>query len=531
MNRAMFSGVAGLKTHQVKMDVIGNNIANVNTFGYKAQRAVFSDVYYQTLTGASAPNAQQGGTNPSSVGYGSSLSAIQTQMSTSSMQTTGFGLDVAIQGEGFLQVQDGGGNIYYTKAGMLNVDSAGNLIDVKGNFVLGADAAGNPGANLINLINSLAPVPPTPSSATNTINGIPFTVTASENSTDGNVAMSFTASNAVPAGANLQVEISETGSISVLLNPSATFNSLADLSTQVNAAITQEMGGQTHPGGNFTISGASFVGGPLTGEQITGVAGGTDLGEFSSNSFFNGLMQVEDISTGFTGNGDITALSATRVAGPPEAYDISMTINGVAYTGTIEDGVQSNSLLLRNGAGDDFIQVSNPKFDAMAAQYPTGIANAITGTPPTATPSVPSENLGLGTQMFALQGGTEGGPVTLDQISNITIGTDGSVTFTHDYWGIVVGGQISLANFANPEGLQLAGDNYFIETVNSGTPIHEEPGLGGTGSLKSSSLEMSNVDLSEQFADMITTQRGFQANSRVITVTDTMLEELINLKR
>ncbi len=530
MNRAMFSGVAGLKTHQVKMDVIGNNIANVNTFGYKAQRAVFSDVYYQTLTGASAPNAQQGGTNPSSVGYGSSLSAIQTQMSTSSMQTTGFGLDVAIQGEGFLQVQDGGGNIYYTKAGMLNIDSAGNLIDVKGNFVLGADAAGNPGANLINLINGLAPVPPSPSTATNTINGIPFTVTASENSADGNVAMSFTSSNSVPAGANLQVEISETGSISVLLNPSANFTSLADLSTQVNAAITQEMGGQTHPGGNFTISGSTFPAGGLTGEQITGVAGGTDLGELSTNSFFNGLMMLEEVSTGFTGNGAISDVSATYAAGPPEAYNVSMTIGGVAYTGTIEDGVQSNSLILKNGTGDDFIQVSNPKFDAMNAQYPGGSGN-VAPAGATATPSVPSENLGLGTQMFSLQGGTEGGPVTLDQLSNITIGTDGSITFTHDYFGIQVGGQISLANFANPEGLQLAGDNYFIETVNSGTPIHEEPGLGGTGSLKSSSLEMSNVDLSEQFADMITTQRGFQANSRVITVTDTMLEELINLKR
>lgn len=102
MNRAMFSGVAGLKTHQTKMDVIGNNIANVNTYGYKSQRAVFSDIYYQTLRGASEGSSSRGGQNPSMIGYGSSLSGVQTQMSQSSSQNTGFGLDVSIAGEGYL---------------------------------------------------------------------------------------------------------------------------------------------------------------------------------------------------------------------------------------------------------------------------------------------------------------------------------------------------------------------------------------------------------------------------------------------
>ena len=107
MNRAMFSGVAGMKSHQTKMDVIGNNIANVNTYGYKSQRAVFSDIYYQTLRGASGGTAGRGGTNPSMVGYGSSLLGVQSQMTQSSMQNTGFGMDVAIiAGEGYLQVQD-----------------------------------------------------------------------------------------------------------------------------------------------------------------------------------------------------------------------------------------------------------------------------------------------------------------------------------------------------------------------------------------------------------------------------------------
>ncbi|MEG1404365.1 MAG: flagellar hook-basal body complex protein, partial [Oscillospiraceae bacterium] len=106
MNRAMFSGVAGLKTHQTKMDVIGNNIANVNTYGYKAQRAVFSDIFYQTVSSASEGTSSRGGTNPSSVGYGSKLSAVQTQMTQSSMQSTGFGLVGAFTGVGFVQVME-----------------------------------------------------------------------------------------------------------------------------------------------------------------------------------------------------------------------------------------------------------------------------------------------------------------------------------------------------------------------------------------------------------------------------------------
>ena len=114
---------------------------------------------------------------------------------------------------------------------------------------------------------------------------------------------------------------------------------------------------------------------------------------------------------------------------------------------------------------------------------------------------------------------------------NVAIGTDGSVVVSNSEIGDVTVGRITLANFANPSALAAAGNNYFTASENSGEPQLAEPGQNGTGALKTSALEMSNVDLSAEFADMITTQRGFQANSRIITVSDTMLEELINLKR
>lgn len=150
---------------------------------------------------------------------------------------------------------------------------------------------------------------------------------------------------------------------------------------------------------------------------------------------------------------------------------------------------------------------------------------------PVAKPSAPATDLGFSTKTFTLTGGTEGGPVTLDQLTGISIGADGTVSVTRPDEGVISVGKITLANFANPFGLSPTGKNYYTASANSGAPQLCDPGSGGTGALKSSALEMSNVDLSQEFADMITAQRGFQANSRVITVSDTMLEELINLKR
>ena len=332
MNRAMFSGVAGLKAHQTKMDVIGNNIANVNTYGFKAQHAIFSDVFYQTLRGASAGSAgtaatdttpatgATGGIDPSSVGYGSKLVAVRSDMSSSSLQSTGNSLDVAITGEGFITVRQGsGGSTFYTKAGELGVDTAGNLVDVNGDLVCGL---------------------------------------------------------------------------------------------------------------NYTK--------------------GTD-----------NLAETVDAK------GNVTWRTA-----PANGYKVS-------------------PLNLLTGLSDAFAAYSK----------------ANSGTEET-LPSTAS----------------------MSDLTGISIGADGTVSATYKDKSYQVG-KIMLANFQNPAGLQAAGSGYFVSSANSGTAKYSVPGTDGTGSLQSSTLEMSNVDLASEFADMITTQRGFQANSRIISVSDSMLEELINLKR
>ena len=799
MNRALFSGVAGLKTHQTKMDVIGNNIANVNTYGYKSQRAVFSDLYYQALRNASAGTANQGGQNPSAVGYGSQLAGIQTQMSQSSMQTTGYGLDVAITGEGFLQVMDPAGNIFYTKAGMLDYDANGYLTDINGNFVLGTTATGTADTQKICLSN-IGTVNPQKSSVTESINGIDYTITASNPNKFGNIAISIASSEGLPDGLPAKAVISSTGAISVELNAFHEFSSMNELNEAINDAITEANGGVQHAAGTFTLTatrnmfgseavagtfkgvavsdpasitlengafdgkltvsgfnpeesdqviadgsaitfvttavantnpaqyqitanvngidytgtvmGTSiypvtlksagggtieldtkvgqkftqadlerataqpaaatvsspkyFLGGatisavsnkfpnsgsmdfaisnldptthqfdltvtiagvtyssetpavpgqaiilktddeadgsitltiptltqmaqnygldmnsanfhtalndlitnsvnmhsyaavaskeavtePLTGAEIAGTDFSVTTGQMTGaveDGFFGGGMLFMQTSTDFKGSGTITPdkFTAEYVEGIDDGnsyWTVTLDISGTKYTTTISEGTIASSLLLKGPEGD-YIQVTNPGFDGMTEYFrsqqnpprdpATGDSmQALNGNDTIdITPSVASREMGLSSKPFALSGGTDGGAVTLDQISSIAIASDGTITVSHDELGNVVAGRISLASFANPSGLLLQGTNYFAATANSGEPNLCDPGSDGTGSLVTSALEMSNVDLSAEFADMITTQRGFKANSRIITVSDSMLEELINLKR
>lgn len=567
MNRAMFSGVSGLKTHQTKMDVIGNNIANVNTFGYKSQRAIFSDIFYQTLSSASAGTASRGGTNPSSVGYGSRLASIQTNMSPSSMQSTGFGLDVAITGEGFFQVMDPDGNIFYTKAGLLDYDANGYLTDVNGNFVLGTTSTnGTPDSKKIKLDN-LGSVTAQPSSTTVKINSIEYKMSASASNAKGNVSITFGASDGLAAGQLAKAAISPTGSITVQLNSKEKFTDMGALNKAINAAITEANGGKAHPSGEFTLSSADAVkkfedSGGLTGKDICEDNFSFNPGTITGPDIFGGKMTIVGTSSNFLGSGTVERDDATgrhnftatyndETSTSPATdpfFEISMTLSdGTTYTGKLKEGETAKSLLLTNAdtTKSDYIEVSNPDYKYLFGLADNKADGAEDGTVAnktvldaladgktlTVTPATPSNNLGLSSTAFNLEGGTEGGAITLDQLTGIAIGSDGTISVSHPDKGTVVAGRISLANFANPMGLQLEGSNYYSKTVNSGEPKLCLPGSDGTGALVSSALEMSNVDLSAEFADMITTQRGFQANSRIITVSDAMLEELINLKR
>ena len=550
MVRSMYSGVAGMKANQTRMDVIGNNISNANTFGFKSSRATFRDMYYQQLRGASGGTASRGGINPSSVGYGAQIGSVDLLMTQSAMTSTGNPLDAAINGEGFFQVMDPDGNIYFTKAGLFKIDpTTGALVDSNGNFVLGTSATNgkldsdSPGKNKI--IMNVDPVQPNIASIKTEISGRDITIESTNQKRTANVSFTFSKATDMPDGKRAEAIIDNGGSvINIKLNANETFTDMVDLQGVINDAITNTYGG-THPGGEFKFSmdPDPFKDGSLTGDQIITTAaadyegGGVEIkkgqGNVAADGSFLGGFKVLETGLRFSGEGDFEVTVKKENADVdkklPERYEIEANgANGATYKGYVSkdradasSGGYSVMLSNENGNSNDTITLTYPN----SAKIQDGSA-----TIGTAKPSVPTRNVGLGKGSFTLTGGTEFIEQDVGNLTGISIGADGTIMGTSAA-GLQVLGRIDLATFANPDGLVQTGNTYFSETSNSGKVKYAVAGEDGTGIIKNSALEMSNVDLSQEFSDMITTQRGFQACSRLITVSDTMLEELINLKR
>lgn len=550
MVRSMYSGVSGLRSHQQRLDVIGNNVSNANTYGFKSSRATFRDMFYQNVRNAAQGTSSRGGINPSAIGYGASLSSVDLLMEVSSMTPTGNPLDVAITGEGFLQVMDNDGNIFYTRAGMLDVDpTTGYLVDGNGYFVLGTQAKDatvgivgqEPGTSRIKI--ELPTLDAKQASVTKKIGGNEFTMTATNVGDAGNASINFSLAYDMPAGQDIEVVISG-NNIEVNVNPTSTFANVGTFMDQVNTMITDKLG-ETHPAGKFelnmdppiTVAGnPAYPGDVITGEQLVKSDAGPTGGmiALSPDAQDRNIQFIaKKLGSAFSGDMAGAQLAIT--------HDTTTDLWSVAVGDYKLEGITlaaltgSAGVMLKNTATgadeNDYFTISIPK-SALDLQDPDDPSLGYKDTTVTLgdmTPQRPSGNLGLNAG-FQLEGGTEGGPQTIMNITGFGIGADGTLTGQAGGERLIFG-RIDLANFDNPKGLQQSGNSYFAETQNSGKPQYAVPGEDGTGALKNSALEMSNVDLANEFSDMITTQRGYQANSRLITVSDTMLEELINLKR
>lgn len=558
MLRSLYSAVSGMKSHQTRLDVIGNNIANVNTYGFKSSRARFQDVFYQNLTSATAGTGTRGGTNGSQIGYGAQMGGIDLNMGRSAFQSTDNSLDLAIAGDGFFQVMDPDGNVFYTRAGVLNIDPTGNLIDANGNILLGV--SGNPlgqgpSSNRIQL--TVPDVEPTRATKTELVNDVSFTITA-ENTTDaGNVMINFMKDTSLPDGSDIVVRPSEltSASITVRVNETAVFKDLNDLSAKLNQAITSTNGGP-HPAGNFTISAMPedglFPAGGLTGEEICGTnfnikEGSMTLPEAKKVSGIFGGMKPKSVSIDprFSGSGDVvydafyTEAAGTALAHWTITATVGTGANKKVYTGEVtSNSTTAKSVLLKNEDDGDYIEMSHPGFNGLTSAWRNDGAGH-TGEPAdgdsftqvtggSANPSTESKDIGL--KSFKMELGNEGGPQTTGSCQ-ISITSTGVIEATHPNLGTWQMGRIDLVTFENPSGLEEVGNSYFAASANSGRAQSAAPGTSGTGAIKGSALEMSNVDISSEFSDMIITERGFQANSRIITVSDEILNELVNLKR
>lgn len=540
MVRSMYAGVAGMKAHQSKMDVIGNNIANVNTYGFKASRVTFRDIYYQTSKNSSGATANRGGVNAAQVGYGAQLGSVDVLQTRSSFTMTDNGFDVAIAGEGFFQVQDADGNTFYTRAGLLNIDAAGNLVDLNGNFVLGvADSpiGQDPSSNRIQL--SVPSVNPASATGKELINGVTFDFTTTNQTKEGNVSLNFLASESLPLGQKVSATITTAG-INIQLNKSETFNDLDELNKEINAAIKNANGGKEHPAGvfNITMNPANKFPAGLTGEEIASKDFSPKLGSLEiQNGPFLDTINFKEVGTEFIAAANTGQIKLEK-KNPSNELEMTITINGNdTYKGIIPVNATNPGTikLQKTGAGanaNDYVVMTHggytqleAKLTAAGAQNPqqTALTNI--------TSTKPSQALGLSSKPIRLNGGTEGGPQTVADLSSIGIGGDGVIEGIHPVHGKLQLGRIDLVTFDNPQGLEQMGNSYFKASPNSGEAKMKQAGQDGAGALAAGSLEMSNVDLSREFSDMITTQRGFQANSRLITVSDEMLNELVNLKR
>ena len=562
MMRSLYSGVAGLRTHQTKMDVIGNNIANVNTTSYKSQSISFSDLLYQTSQHASGANTEtgRGGTNARQIGLGSVTGAIETNITgQGSAQTTNNPFDIMITGDSFFVVSDGSQN-YFTRDGSFTVDGTGNLVmSSNGYTVMGwkADANGNiiqDTVSALKVMDQANLTYPPEATTKGTVSGILDKNDTNLTTTKGKIiSMPFYDSLGYSYNAKFSIHPidTDTGNFYIQLDgiTDSSGNTVTDTGATFGStlSVTNTTTYSSSTIGSGTVAAAKTLGStnPIDCEikQYTNGSGATVYGIFDKLNETNGTSSAIDSSKDLSAS--ITSDELLAVYGLTDTYSAANGYSSVQATYDSTTGVMS-------------VTATKSVSNAMYVQYDpdTGDFNGInttgSGFSPTASTGTLSFTAGnfssidigfSGSTMFnnngtstisATYGDTDnnGSGRKIGNMSGISIAQDGTISASYDNGQTRVLGQISVANFANASGLEKEGDNLYSATRNSG----DFDGIGtvvtsGGGKMTTGELEMSNVDLSREFTEMITTQRGFQANSRIITVSDTMLEELVNLKR
>ncbi len=487
MMRSLYSGVSGLKNHQTRMDVVGNNISNVNTTGFKSSRVTFSDTLSQTLSGASAPTENRGGTNPKQIGLGSATSSIDTLFTDGSVQSTGVNTDLCLSGNGLFIVKDGNLS-YYTRNGNFKFDKEGYYVNSDGLKVQGWSATtpgdaintnGQPSEICIPAGKTMAASATKVATFSKNLDAAePMIKSMSVTYVDGTTAD-------VPAGTTAAVEVGKD------------FDAGAGAGAKKVASITLKMTDgttTTETSGAFKLNNSKPKTTIATIYDSLGNAHNVTIymtkTEVSSK---NGNKWTISLDPAGTNKQTITESDGTTTTVNMTDLELQFDVNGGLKTGS-----GTATLTLTNGAGDN--QSVNLTFDDVT-QY-AGSSTA-----------------------FATTDGNAAGT-----LKSVSIDSSGVITGTYTNGLNVQEAQVAIAQFNNASGLTKTGNSLYTESNNSGTPnIGTISDLGCT--VTPSSLEMSNVDMASELTDMIVTQRGYQSNSKIITVSDELLETLINMKR
>jgi len=465
MLRSMYSGVSGLRGYQTMIDVVGNNIANVNTIGYKGGQTVFQDLLSQTIQGAGLP-AQGGGTNPAQIGLGMRLAGTTTNFGQGGLQNTGRPTDLSIQGDGFFIVRRGADQ-FYTRAGSFTLDGNGRLSSPQGTLVQGwtADPKG--------VINTNAPV--------------------------GDINM--------PVGALINPQVTRNVTVGGNLPSNATMTVGAVTGTQISTTITvyDDNGAAKSLVVQMTRGDAADDTAATAGHQRWRVMlqADTDPTTPGVENLLNAPVMVDfDMTTGKISNIDATGVGA--------GYGASVNAAKTSFT-------------INSSALQDTAATPN-KLGTFTPNVPVGTGDTLTidfagTTPLTQFSSVNS---------LSASGQDGSAPGALQ---TFTISPDGTITGVFSNGRTQNIAQIALANFSNPAGLEKLEGSMYRPTANSGLATIGIAGLAGRGTLAGGTLEMSNVDLAQEFTNLIVAQRGFQASTKVITASDEILQDLVNIKR
>ncbi len=404
MNRALFAGLSGTVAFQERLDVVGNNIANANTVGYKEGRATFQEALYETLQGGrSGAGATIGGANPMQIGSGVALGSVMVQHTQGSLEPTGQPLDCAISGEGLFALQDGEGACY-SRDGSFCLDDTNTLVaSVSGRRVLGWTADAN-------------------------------------------------------------------GSV-------ITTGRLSPLSFNLGQLSPPEPTGSATARGNLSRSAA-------TGDSIA-----------TTISVYDSLGEAHEVELTFTRTANLGEWQCNATCGASIASGLAQFDGSGALTA---GGTLTVNLALTNGATTPQPVAFDLSEVTSLAQAHSVVIDSQDGRPAASLVSVEMADGGLVAGRFS----------------------DGRIRTL---------GQVALASFSNPAGLRHEGGNLFTEAASSGVPEIGAAGSGGRGGVVARNLEMSNVDLTRSFVEMITTQRGFQASTRVIATANEMLDEVVRL--
>ncbi|SHI54698.1 flagellar hook-basal body complex protein [Propionispora hippei] len=624
MMRAMYSAVSGIKAQQTSLDVISNNIANVDTTGYKSQRVSFSDLLSQTLSSASGSTSTSGGTNPVQVGLGTSVASTDTIMTVGSTQSTGVATDLSISGNGFFIVSGGSQSQYqFTRDGDLSYDVDGNLTvngykvcgwesyttDSNGNKVYNTNGSVEP-INLYSdsysgnkklmaakattketLSGNLKTSATVKGTALNDIGTISQTATIATNSTGISSLSSTTGltqgktytlalanpSQTVAIGSTNTTGITSISAPSGLTTSSTYTIKLTADGSNFDITWTDASGNTVASKTNVDLSSGSTTLNGSNGETITIPAGTVTAGTmtFTATNTFDVTVKDANNTAIITKSG-VDLSSATTLTGT-NGETITLPASTSATAGTMTFTAANNkdqtaTMTVYDAQGNSYdvsVNFTKSYYDSSTGQTSwywetsSGDSNvaSVTGsgyllfdssgnlvTTDNSYPSTASVTVSPGgsspvtlsldfSKVASMVLSSGDSSVTSSQdgyaagtLSGLSIGSDGTITGSYSNGQTQSLAQIALANFTNPEGLEKVGDNLYVTTVNSGAFTGGVvAGSNGTGSLSSGTLEMSNVDLAEQFSDMMISQRAYQANSKVITAADQCLQSLINM--